>query len=117
MRALASEPGFLLALSGNVLLAFAVNPVEAVCSAGIPAVDSQVPAMNDLPRLQDDADITLYIVVFMADELAVFFAAMKALRITGLNGKYTRASNLIGGALLLTRSALLLLRPDLLMFA
>ena len=116
LRALASERNFLLALAGIVALAFAVNLVEAVCSAGIPAVYSQVLAMNELPRWQYYAYISLYILVFMADDLVVFFAAMKTLQITGLSGKYTRASNLIGGALLLCLGALLL-RPDLLMFA
>jgi hypothetical protein len=117
LRALASERNFLLALAGIVALAFAVNLVEAVCSAGIPAVYSQVLAMNELPRWQYYAYLTLYILVFMADDLAVFFVAMATLQISGISGRYTRASNLLGGALLLTLGALLLLRPDLLMFA
>ena len=54
----------------------------------------------------------------MADDLVAFLAAMTTLPITGLSGRYTRASNLIGGVLLLALGALLLLlRPDLLMFA
>jgi hypothetical protein len=93
-----------------------VNLVEAVCSAGIPAVYSQVLAMNDLPRWQYYAYLGLYILVFMADDLVVFLVAMKTLQITGLSGKYTRASNLLGGTLLLCLGALLLLRPDLLTF-
>lgn len=117
LRELASERNFLPALAGIVALAFAVNLVEAVCSAGIPAVYSQVLAMNELTRWQYYAYIVLYILVFMADDLVVFFAAMKTLQLTGLSGKYTRASNLIGGAMLLALGALLLLRPDLLMFA
>jgi glutaredoxin len=116
LRALASERRFLLALAGIVLLAFAVNLVEAVCSAGIPAVYSQVLAMNDLPRWQYYAYLGLYILVFMADDLVVFLVAMKTLQITGLSGKYTRVSNLLGGTLLLCLGALLLLRPDLLTF-
>ena len=117
LRELASERDFLLALAGIVALAFAVNLVEAVCSAGIPAVYSQVLAMNELPRWQHYAYLGLYILVFMADDLVVFVAAMKTLQITGLSGKYTRASSLVGGTLLLALGALLLLRPDLLMFA
>jgi len=53
----------------------------------------------------------------MADDLVAFLAAMTTLQITGLSGRYPRASNLIGGVLLLALGALLLLRPDLLMFA
>jgi glutaredoxin len=117
LRELASERDFLPALAGIVALAFAVNLVEAVCSAGIPAVYSQVLAINELPRWQHYAYLGLYVLVFMADDLLVFVAAMKTLQVTGLSGRYTRASSLIGGALLLGLGALLLLRPDLLMFA
>jgi hypothetical protein len=41
-----------LALTGIVLLAFLVNLVELICSAGIPAVYTQVLALNNLPSWQ-----------------------------------------------------------------
>jgi len=53
----------------------------------------------------------------MADDLVASLAAMTKLPITGLSGRYTRASNPIGCVPLLALGALLLLRPDLLMFA
>lgn len=44
----------------------------------------------------------------MADDLLVLLGALKTLQITGLSSRYTCASNLVGGALLL--------RPELLIF-
>ncbi|MDD2813979.1 MAG: hypothetical protein PHF53_11280, partial [Bacteroidales bacterium] len=38
-----------VALGGIILLAFAVNLVELICSAGLPAVFTQVSPMNNLP--------------------------------------------------------------------
>lgn len=64
--------------------------------------------MNELPRWQYAAYFFLYL-VFMADDRVISYAATTTLRIARLSGRYTRASNLIGGALLL--------RPDLSMFA
>ncbi len=115
LRALATERRFLLAIGGIVLLAFAVNLVEAVCSAGIPAVYTQLLALNALSQPAYYAYLALYIAVFMLDDLIVFVAAMKTLQFAGIGTRYTRASQLLGGALLLALGALLLLRPEWLM--
>jgi hypothetical protein len=117
LKALASERNFLVAFGGILVLAFAVNLVEAICSAGIPAVYAQVLAANPMPAWQHYAYIGLYITVFMLDDLVIFVAAMKTLEFAGVGTKYTRASNLIGGLLLLALGAVMLLRPEWLMFA
>jgi glutaredoxin len=117
LKALAMERNFLVAFGGILVLAFAVNLVEAICSAGIPAVYAQVLAANPMPTWQYYAYILLYITVFMLDDLVIFVAAMKTLEFAGVGTKYTRASNLVGGLLLLALGAVMLLRPEWLMFA
>ncbi|MEW6687682.1 MAG: hypothetical protein AB1452_01200 [Pseudomonadota bacterium] len=117
LRKLATERRFWLALTGILALAFAVNLVELLCSAGIPAVYTQVLALSDLPAWQYYAYLALYILVFMLDDLFVFVVAMKTLQITGVTTSYSRFSHLAGGAVLLAIGALLLLRPGWLMFA
>jgi thiol-disulfide isomerase/thioredoxin len=117
LRRLANERRFWLALTGILALAFAVNLVELLCSAGIPAVYTQVLALSKLLAWQYYAYLALYILVFMLDDLFVFVVAMKTLQITGVTTRYARFSHLAGGVLLLSIGALLLLRPDLLMFA
>ena len=97
-------------------LAFAVNLVELLCSAGIPAVYTQVLALSNLPTWQYYAYLALYIIVFMLDDLFVFVVAMKTLQITGIGTGYSRFSHLAGGVVLLAIGALLLLRPEWLMF-
>jgi hypothetical protein len=116
LKLLASERSFLLALCGIVLLAFAVNLIELLCSAGIPAVYTQLLSMSDLSHWQYYAYMLLYIAVFMLDDLFVFFTAMAALHITGLTASYSRWSHLIGGVVLLGIGVLMWLRPDWLMF-
>jgi hypothetical protein len=116
LRDLASRRGFLAALGGIVALAFAVNVVEFLCSAGIPAVFTQVLALSALSSLQYAAYLALYVLVFMLDDLVVLVGALKALEVTGLTTTYARWSNLVGGALLLPIGALLVLRPEWLAF-
>lgn len=116
LRRLASESRFWIALLGIVALAFAVNLVELVCSAGIPAVYTQVLSLSEIPRWQYTAYLALYILVFMLDDLFVFVVAMKTLQISGVTTRYTRFSHLAGGVVLLAIGALLLLRPQWLMF-
>jgi hypothetical protein len=117
LRALANERRFWLALAGILALAFAVNLVELICSAGLPAVYTQVLALSSLPAWQYYGYLALYILVFMLDDLFVFVVAMKTLQIAGVTGAYSRFSHLAGGIVLFAVGALLLLRPEWLMFA
>jgi len=107
---------FLLALVGIVALAFTVNLVELVCSAGLPAVYTQVLAMNNLPSWQYYGYLLGYIFFFMLDDLLVFFIAMTTLRLTGISTKYSRWSSLIGGILMIIIALLLIFKPQWLMF-
>jgi hypothetical protein len=116
LRGLASERRFAVALAGIVLLAFAVNVVELLCSAGIPAIYTQVLAMSELSRWQYHAYLALYVTVFMFDDLVVFFTAMVTLEVAGATGQYARYGHLVGGGVLLAVGALMLLRPEWLMF-
>jgi hypothetical protein len=116
LRALAGNRSFVAALAGIALLALAVNVVELFCSAGIPAVYTQVLAMAGLPRWQYHAYLVLYILVFMLDDMLVLTAALFALDRTVLTSRYAHWANLIGGAVLLGIGATLIVRPEWLMF-
>jgi len=116
IKAVTLMNSFWLALGGIILLAFAVNLVELICSAGLPAIYTQILALSNLPAWQYYLYIGLYIFVFMLDDLFVFFAAMITLEMTGITGKYARISKLIGGMLMLIIGLLLIFKPEILMF-
>lgn len=116
LRQLALHERLWPALLGVVLLALAVNVVEFLCSAGIPAVFTQVLALSQLPLWQYYAYLLLYLLVFLLDDLVVFALAVSALQWAGQSSRYTRWSRLLGGALLLVLGAVLLLRPEWLHF-
>lgn len=116
LRELAGGHALAWALAGIVALAFAVNLIELLCSAGIPAVYTHVLSLSGLPMWQYYAYLLLYIAVFMLDDLIVFFVTMKALELAGLGTRYARWSHLIGAVALLAIGVLLLFKPDWLVF-
>jgi glutaredoxin len=117
MRAAVAEPSTVMALLSIMGLAIAVNTIELLCSAGIPAVYTQVLSMADLSPAAYYGYLMLYILVFMLDDAVIFVLAMVTLRQTGLMGTYARYSHLIGGIVLTGIGLALVLRPDLLAFA
>jgi hypothetical protein len=116
LKRIAQQPGFAAALGGIVLLAFAVNVVEFLCSAGIPAVFAQVLALSALAPWEYFAYLVFYVAVFMLDDLVVLVAALKTLEATGLTTRYARWSNAIGGTALVAIGAALVFRPEWLAF-
>jgi hypothetical protein len=107
---------FAFAMVGIMILAIAVNMVELVCSAGLPAVYTQVLSLSGFPVWQYYLYLIFYILIFMLDDLVVFGIAMITLRSIGLSGKYARLSHLIGGIIMLIIGILLLFKPEWLMF-
>ncbi|MGR9035842.1 MAG: hypothetical protein ACU83O_04535, partial [Gammaproteobacteria bacterium] len=69
------------------------------------------------PSWQYHAYLSLYILVFMLDDLFVFVIAMKTLQITGLTGAYVRQAHAVGGTVLIVIGLLLLFKPEWLTFA
>lgn len=116
ITALVKESSVPLALLGLIFLAFAVNLVELVCSAGLPAVYTNILSMSSLTTFEYYSYLLLYIFIFMIDDLFIFFIAMTTLKLTGISTKYTRISHIVGGVLMLLIGLILIFAPELLMF-
>ncbi len=116
LKKIVSADKFYLALGGIIVLAAAINLVELVCSAGLPAIYTQVLALSSLPTWEYYLYLAFYITIFMADDLLIFFIAMKTLKLRGVTSKYTRYSGLVGGIIMLLIGVLLIFKPGWLMF-
>lgn len=116
LQRIIKNPSFLLALLGIMGLAVAVNVVELVCSAGLPAVYTQILAMNNLPMWKYFSYLLLYVLIFMADDILVFVMAMVTMEMMGIESKYARYSHLVGGVIMVIIGILLWFRPEWLMF-
>ncbi len=116
IQSIVQERQFFLAIGGIILLAIAVNLVELICSAGLPAIYTKILSLSNLPVWQYYLYFLFYIFIFMLDDLFVFFAAMITLQAVGIQSKYSRFSHLVGGILMFIVGVLLLFKPEWLMF-
>lgn len=116
LKKLILEKSLIPALLGLVVLAFAVNLVELVCSAGFPAIFTSVLAMSDLPAWKYYFYILLYLIMFMIDDIIIFGLAMLTLESKLIGERYAKYSKIIGGVLMLIIGLLLILKPEWLMF-
>jgi glutaredoxin len=116
LKKVSHKENLILAILGIIVLAFAVNLLELVCSAGLPTVYTQLLSMSDLSGFQYYLYLLFYILIFMLDDMIVFVIAMKTLHTVGIDGKYSRFSHLIGGILMLFLGLAMIFKPELIMF-
>ena len=116
LKRVTESKNFLWAIGGIILLAFAVNLVELICSAGLPAVYTKVLSLSKLPTYKYYGYLLFYILIFMLDDLIVFWGAVFTFHLVGINTKYTRLSHLIGGIAMLLIGILMIFKPEVLMF-
>jgi glutaredoxin len=99
VRGLVAAPVGLASLALVIGLAFAVNAIEFVCSAALPAVYTHMLALTDLSTSQYYGYITLYVTFFMLDDLVIFGLAAFAVQ-TIVDTRYAAVSRAAGGMIL-----------------
>lgn len=113
MKAIVFSPLTLTSMVAIVGLAFLVNSIEFLCSSAIPAVFTHVLSVSGLSRLEYYGYILLYVFFFMLDDLIIFSVAAFAVSSTAsLGERYAKVSKVIGGVLLITIGAILVLQPE-----
>lgn len=105
-----------IAIPGIIGVAFVVNLIELMCSAGLPAIYTQVLSISDLSRASYYLYLLLYVVIFMLDDMFVFAIAMITMKAVGTEGKFSRWATLIGGLAIIVLGVLLMAKPELLSF-
>ena len=104
-------------LLGIAILAISVNAIELVCTAGLPAIFTQILAFNEVSAVARYGYIGLYIVLYMIDDVVIFAIAVWTLHATGLTKKYARFTLIFGGVLMYALGLLLLFMPEALTVA
>ncbi|MDD5041232.1 MAG: hypothetical protein PHX87_03090 [Candidatus Peribacteraceae bacterium] len=117
MKAILEKSAWPAMLLGVSILAISVNAIELVCTAGLPAIFTQILAFNEVSTLARYGYITLYILLYMIDDVIIFAIAVYTLHATGLTKKYARFTLIFGGFLMYALGALLLFAPEVLTFA
>ncbi len=116
LRKVTEQRVFWLALIGIIGVAFAVNLVELVCSAGLPAIYTNILSLSNLSTPVYYLYLLFYVFIFMLDDMVIFAIAMTTLQMTGISKKYTHWANLFGGVIILILGILLIFKPGWIMF-
>lgn len=112
MRAVVRAENMLLALASATVLAVLVNVVELLCTAGLPALYTQILVAQKLPAWKHYAYLGLYNVAYMADDIAMVTIAVVTLSRKKLDEKGGRALKLVSGAVMVLLGVLLLVKPE-----
>jgi hypothetical protein len=96
------------ALAGAFVLAVLVSAVELLCTAGLPAVYTQVLSTQDLDPVRHYAYLALYNLAYVADDSAVLAVAVATLSRRRLQERGGRWLELLSGAVILLLGLLLI---------
>jgi glutaredoxin len=112
VRRVIQSPSLPLALVAVSLLAVVVNFIEALCTAGIPAIYTAVLTQQDLSASAHYAYLGLYILGYMADDSLMVATAVVALNSRKLTEKGGRLLKLLSGLVMLALGLIMLTRPE-----
>ncbi|WP_197534735.1 glutaredoxin domain-containing protein [Symmachiella dynata] len=100
------------AMAGAIVLAVLVNIVELLCTAGLPALYTNVLMMQDYPVAKNYAYIALYNLAYMFDDGVMVLIAVVTLGRHKLQEKEGRWLKLLSGALILALGVVMIVRPE-----
>lgn len=103
-----------VALGLSVVLAIGVNMVELLCTAGLPALYTQILTAHELPAWKNYAYLGLYNLGYMFDDavlLVTFVITLSRHKLQENEGKWLK---LLSGAVVLGLGLTMIFRPDLL---
>jgi glutaredoxin len=100
------------ALAGAAVLAFFVNAVELLCTAGLPALYTRILTLGERPWWSYYGYLALYNLAYVADDLLMLTLAVATLGRRRLEEREGRWLNGLSGALMLALGVVLVARPE-----
>lgn len=99
------------ALGGVIVLAFLVNTVELLCTAGLPALYTQILSLRDLAWWQYYGYLALYNLFYMIDDSLILVVAVVTLSHHRLQRGEARWLKLVSGGTMVALGLVLVVRP------
>lgn len=100
------------AVLGAGILAVLVNVVELLCTAGLPALYTQVLSMHELPIWKNYVYLMFYNAAYMADDALMVTLVVITLGHRKMQETQGRWLKMVSGLVVLTLGVVLLLKPD-----
>jgi glutaredoxin len=108
VRAVLTAEHLAASLGGVVVLAFLVNVVELLCTAGFPAVYTRILTLHELPVWQYYGYLALYNAAYVADDGLVLALAVVTLSRRRLQERAGRWLKLVSGGVMLGLGVMLI---------
>jgi len=112
VRRIVSAENLWGAIIGASILAVLVNIVELLCTAGLPAIYTQVLAAHRLPSWQYYGYLLLYIAAYMGDDAIMVTIAVITLSRGRLQETAGRRLKLVSGLVILALGIVMLVKPQ-----
>lgn len=104
------------AIAATIGLAVMVNLVELLCTAGLPALFTQILSAHGLSWWEHHAYMLLYVAAYMLDDAAILAIGIITLSRHKLQERAGRVLKLVSGAVMIALGLVLIARPDWLRF-
>ena len=114
MRSVMNAESLPAAMTAVAVLALAVNFVELLCTAGLPAIYTAILTQQNLSGLAYHAYLGLYIAGYIADDALMVVLAVAALSSAKLTERSGRWLKLLSGLVMLGLGIVMLTRPEIL---
>lgn len=98
-------------IAGTVVLAAGVSLVEFSCTAGFPVLWTNLLNAQEVSGMAFLGFLLVYMLVYQIDELGIFLVSVFSLRQTKIEEKHGQMLKLLGGMLMLSLAAVMLIDP------
>ncbi len=112
-RVMASGDSLPALVGGTIVLAAGVSLVEFTCTAGFPVLWVNLLTAQEVTAATFLVLLGIYLLIYQLDELLIFGTAVVTLRASKLQERGGRILKLVGGMLMLTLAAVMLINPAL----
>jgi thiol-disulfide isomerase/thioredoxin len=100
-------------IGATVILAIGVSMVEFSCTAGFPVLWTNLLAAQDVSTAAFVWLLLLYMFIYQLDEMLIFLSAVITLKASRLEEKHGRFLKLVGGILMVTLAAVMVIDPGI----
>jgi glutaredoxin len=112
VRRIVTAESLLGAMIGASVLAVMVNVVELLCTAGLPALYTEILALQQLPTWQNYSYLALYNVAYMFDDGLMVALVVITLGRRKMQQEHGRVLKLVSGAAILLLGLVMLIKPE-----
>ena len=100
------------AIAGASVLAVLVNIIELLCTAGLPALYTQILTMHELPVWQNYAYLLLYNLAYMFDDAMMVGLVVVTLGRRKMQERHGRWLKLLSGFVIAALGVVMIVKPE-----